>query len=145
MMKAAAAEGTVGRSVGPQCPDHFFFLCYEIFFTESHIGISPKIRREEDRHLSSKRPSPAARRREAFAESSLSVKPSPRGTPLSAKALNPVVKERQVKNSFLVEHPKEASEQHRTSKRASSRTSCSSQPSSVLLLPHQSATKRRRG
>jgi hypothetical protein len=45
----------------------------------------------------------------------------------------------------LVEHPKEASEQHRTSKRASSRTSCSSQPSSVLLLPHQSATKRRRG
>jgi hypothetical protein len=54
---AAAAEGTVGRSVGPQCPDHFFFVCYEIFFTESHIGLSAKIHREEDRQLSSKRPS----------------------------------------------------------------------------------------
>jgi hypothetical protein len=75
-----------------------FFLFYEIFFTESHIGLSVKIHREEDRQLSSKRPSPVARRREAFVESSLSVKPSPRGkgpsprgTPLSAKALNPVV------------------------------------------------------
>jgi hypothetical protein len=98
VVKVAAAEGTVGRSVGPQCPGHFFFVCYEIFFTESHIGLSAKIHREEDRQLSSKRPSPAARRREAFAESSLSVKPSPRGkcpsprgTPLSVKALNPVV------------------------------------------------------
>jgi hypothetical protein len=48
--------------------------------------------------LSAKTPSPAERRREAFAESFLSVKPStrgkppsPRGTSLSAKASNPVV------------------------------------------------------
>jgi hypothetical protein len=73
-------------------------LFYEIFFTESHIGLSAKIHREEDRQLSSKRPSPVARRRKAFAESSLSVKPllrgkgpSPRGTPLSANTPNPVV------------------------------------------------------
>jgi hypothetical protein len=48
--------------------------------------------------LSAKTPSPAEWRREAFAESFLSVKPStrgkppsPRGTSLSAKASNPVV------------------------------------------------------
>jgi hypothetical protein len=92
----AAEEGIVGRSVGPQCPDNFFL--YEIFFTESHIGLSANIHREEDRQLSSKRPSPGAVRREAFTESLLSMKPSlrgkgpsPRGTPLSAKTLNPVV------------------------------------------------------
>jgi hypothetical protein len=75
----AAAEGNVGRSVGPQCLTISFFLFYEIFFTESHIGLSTKIHREEDRQLSLKRPSPAARHREVFAESSHSVKPSPRG------------------------------------------------------------------
>jgi hypothetical protein len=32
-------------------------LCYEIFFTESHIGLSAKIHRKEDQQLSSKRPS----------------------------------------------------------------------------------------
>jgi hypothetical protein len=48
--------------------------------------------------LSAKTPSPAEWRREAFAESFLSVKPSTRGKPpstrgtsLSAKASNPVV------------------------------------------------------
>jgi hypothetical protein len=56
----AVAEGTMGRSVGPQCLDHFFF--YEIFFTESHIGLSANINREEDRQLSLKRPSPVAGR-----------------------------------------------------------------------------------
>jgi hypothetical protein len=42
--------------------------------------------------LSAKTPSPAQRRREAFAESFLSVKSSTRGKPPSpAKASNPVV------------------------------------------------------
>jgi hypothetical protein len=87
MVKAAAAGGEGGGGGGGQCgpvgwpavPDNFFFLFYEIFFTESHIGLSTKIHREEDRQLSLKRPSPAARHREVFAESSHSVKPSPRG------------------------------------------------------------------
>jgi hypothetical protein len=48
VVKVAAAEGTMGRSVGPQCPDHFFFLFYEIFFTKSHIGLSANIHYEED-------------------------------------------------------------------------------------------------
>jgi hypothetical protein len=50
--------------------------------------------------LSAKMVSPAERRREVFAESFLSVKPStrgkppsPRGTSLSAKASNPVLNE----------------------------------------------------
>jgi hypothetical protein len=95
---AAAEEGTVGRSVGPQCPDHIFFLFYKIFFTESHIGLSVKItvrRNGSSRRRVLRRYSV---RREAFTESKLSVKasvrgkgPSPRGIPLSAKTSNPVV------------------------------------------------------
>jgi hypothetical protein len=46
-----------------------FFLFYEIFFTESYIGLSANIHCEEDRQLSAKRPSPVTVRREAFAES----------------------------------------------------------------------------
>jgi hypothetical protein len=58
--------------------------------------------------LSAKTPSPAERRREAFTESFLSVKPStrgkppsPRGTSLSAKASNPVVRRGEVTRAFI--------------------------------------------
>jgi hypothetical protein len=93
-----AAEGTVAGQWAHAALYISFFLFHEIFFTESHIGLSANLQREEDRQLSSRRASPAALHREAIAESLLSVKPSPRGkgpsprgTPLSAKALNPVV------------------------------------------------------
>jgi hypothetical protein len=64
------------------------------------VGLSAHVRLEGSHMLSAKTPSPAERRREAFAESFLSVKPStrgkpssPRGTSLSAKASNPVLNE----------------------------------------------------
>jgi hypothetical protein len=62
------------------------------------MGLSAHLRREGSRALSVKMASPVERRREAIAESFLSVKASPRGkthsvrvTPLSVKGLNPVV------------------------------------------------------
>jgi hypothetical protein len=63
------------------------------------VGLSAHLRREGSRTLSAKTPSPVQQRREAVAESFLSVKALPRGktrstrvTSLSAKGLNPVVK-----------------------------------------------------
>jgi hypothetical protein len=73
-------------------------LFYENPFAESQVGLSAHLRREGSRTLSAKTPSPVQQRREAVAESFLSVKASPRGktrsarvTSLSAKGLNPVV------------------------------------------------------
>jgi hypothetical protein len=63
------------------------------------MGLSAHLRREGSCTLSAKTPLPVQRRREAIAESFLSMKASPRGktrstrvTFLSAKGLNPVVK-----------------------------------------------------
>jgi hypothetical protein len=110
MAKAAAAAGGEGGGGGGHCgpvggpavPWPFlFFLCSEIFFTESHIGLSAKIHRDENRRRGLRRYSV---HREAFTESKLSVKapvrgkgPSPRGIPLSAKTSNPVVARPSVK------------------------------------------------
>jgi hypothetical protein len=62
------------------------------------MGLSAHLRREGFCALSVKMASPVERRREAIAESFLSVKASPRGkthsvrvTPLSVMGLNPVV------------------------------------------------------
>jgi hypothetical protein len=67
------------------------------------MGLSAHLRREGFCALSVKMASPVERRREAIAESFLSVKASPRGkthsvrvTPLSVMGLNPVVAVAQV-------------------------------------------------
>jgi hypothetical protein len=74
-------------------------LFYETPFAESQMGLSAHLRREGFCALSVKMASPVERRREAIAESFLSVKASPRGkthsvrvTPLSVMGLNPVVR-----------------------------------------------------
>jgi hypothetical protein len=100
VVKVAAEEGTVGRSVGPQCPDHFFFVCVMKFSSPRDILASRRkstVRRTGSSH---RRGLPRySVRREAFTESKLSVKasvrgkgPSPRGIPLSAKTPNLVVR-----------------------------------------------------
>jgi hypothetical protein len=73
-------------------------LFYETPFAESQMGLSAHLRREGFCALSVKMALPVERRREAIAESFLSVKASPRGkthsvrvTPLSVMGLNPVV------------------------------------------------------
>jgi hypothetical protein len=89
----ALGEGVPPTTNGGACRDG------KRAFDESQVRLSVHICREEPRKLSAKGGSPVELQREVFAESFLSVKPSPRGkgpsprgSLLSAKTPNPVVK-----------------------------------------------------
>jgi hypothetical protein len=88
----ALGEGVAPTPNGGTCRDG------KGAFGESQGGLSAHLRREDPMKLSAKAASPVGRQRVTFAESFLSAKastrgkgPSPRGSPLSAKAPNPVV------------------------------------------------------